>query len=231
MSFVAPDATLTPEHVAYLKSVDSPTIANAIEPFKLRDRTDGYLGGSVGALFPDLGVMVGQALTVKMINPAGPTAPRDGFWEMWEALEKMPRPSVVVMQDASGRPSRYAMAGEVMATLAKRLGAVGLVTNGGYRDIDEVHALGLHYFATQVVVSHGNFEIVEIGEPVTLDGQVIRTGDILHGDRNGIVIVPPEALDGLKAVVDDIRDRESRLMNFIKSDAFTLADAKAGNGY
>jgi 4-hydroxy-4-methyl-2-oxoglutarate aldolase len=231
MSFVAPEATLTPEHIAYLTSVDSPTIANAIEPFKVRDRTDGYIGGSVGSLFPDLGVMVGQALTVKMINPAGPTSPRDSFWAMWEALEKMPNPSVIVMQDASGRPSRYAMAGEVMATLAKRLGAVGLVTNGGYRDIDEVHALGLHYFATQVVVSHGNFEIVEIGEPVTLDGQVIRTGDILHGDRNGIVIVPPETLDGMKAMVDDIRDRESRLMNFIKSDKFTLADAKAGNGY
>ena len=231
MSFSAPASSLTPEHIDYLKSIDSPTIANAVETFKVRDRTDGYIGGSVGSLFPDLGVMVGQAVTVKMINPAGPAASRDSYWEMWEALEKMPSPSVLVMQDASGRPSRYAMAGEVMATLARRLGAVGLVTNGGYRDIDEVHALGLHYFASQVVVSHGNFGVVEVGEPVTLDGQTIKTGDILHGDRNGIVIVPAETLDGMKDAVDGIRDRESRLMNFIKSDKFTLADAKAGNGY
>jgi 4-hydroxy-4-methyl-2-oxoglutarate aldolase len=231
MAFNIPASSLTPEQVNYLKTVDSPTIANAVETFKVRDRTDGYIGGSVGSLFPDLGVMVGQALTVKMINPSGPPAARDGYWDMWEALEKMPSPSVLVMQDASGRPSRYAMAGEVMATLARRLGAVGLVTNGGYRDIDEVHALGLHYFASQVVVSHGNFGIVEVGEPVTLDGQTIKTGDILQGDRNGIVIVPPETLDGMKDAVDGIRDRESRLMNFIKGDKFTLADAKAGNGY
>jgi 4-hydroxy-4-methyl-2-oxoglutarate aldolase len=231
MAFNVPESTLSPEQVAYLKTVDSPTIANAIETFKVRDRTDGYIGGSVGSLFHDFGVMVGQALTVKMINPSGPPAARDGYWGMWEALEKMPSPSVIVMQDASGRPSRYAMAGEVMATLARRLGAVGLVTDGGYRDIDEVHALGLHYFATQVVVSHGNFGIVEIGEPVTLDGQIIKTGDILHGDRNGIVIIPPETLGGMKDAVDGIRDRESRLMTFIKSDKFTLADAKAGNGY
>jgi len=231
MSFVAPQTTLNPQQIAYLKSVDSPTIANAVETFNVRDRVDGYIGGSVGSLFPDLGVMVGQALTVKMINPGGPAPSRDGYWEMWEALEKMPRPSVVVMQDATGRPSRYAMAGEVMATIARRLGAVGLVTNGGYRDIDEVHALGLHYFATQVVVSHGNFGVVEVGEPVTLDGQVVRTGDILHGDRNGIVIVPAETLGGMRDAVDGIRDRESRFMTFIKGDKFTLADAKAGNGY
>lgn len=231
MPFTVPASVLSPEHLAYLTLADSPTIANAVETFNVRDRTDGYIGGSVSSLFPDLGVMVGQALTVKMINPAGPAPARDGYWGMWEALEKMPSPAVLVMQDASGRPSRYAMAGEVMATLARRLGAVGMVTNGGYRDLDEVHALGLHCFATQVIVSHGNFGIVEVGEPVTLDGQTIKTGDILHGDRNGIVIVPPETLDGMKAAVDGIRDRESRFMTFIKSDKFTLADAKTGNGY
>src|SRR4051794_821632 len=130
MSFLPPTAVLTPAHLEFLKSVDSPTVANAIEVFKVRDRTDGYIGGSVASLFPDLGVMVGQALTLKMINPPGPVAPRDGYWEMWDALEKMPSPAVIVMQDASGRPSRYAMAGEVMATMAMRLGAVGMVTDG-----------------------------------------------------------------------------------------------------
>ena len=231
MSFVAPPSTISPEQLAFLESVDSPTVANAVETFEVRDRTDGYIGGSVSALFPDLGVMVGQALTVKMINPAGPAPSRDGYWEMWDALEQMPSPAILVMQDTSGRPSRYAMAGEVMATMARRLGAIGMVSNGGYRDLDEVHALGLHYFATQVVVSHGNFGIVDVGEPVTLDGQLIKTGDILHGDRNGIVVIPPETLDGLKDAVDSIRDRERRFMTFIKGDAFNLADAKAGNGY
>lgn len=231
MLFSAPASAFTADQVDYLKTVDSPTVANAVETFNVRDRTDGYIGGSVGSLFPDLGVMVGQALTVKMINPSGPSASRDGYWDMWEALEQMPSPAILVMQDASGRPSRYAMAGEVMATLAQRLGAVGMVTDGGYRDIDEVHALRMHYFASQVVVSHGNFGIADVGAPVELDGQIVRTGDVLHGDRNGIVIVPPETLDRLKEAVDAIHDRERRFMDFLKSDRFTLADAKAGTGY
>jgi 4-hydroxy-4-methyl-2-oxoglutarate aldolase len=231
MSFTPPNAALSAAHLEYLRGIDSPTIANAIETFGVRPDTEGFIGGSVRSLFPDLGVMLGQALTVTVANPMDRKATRDGYWAMWEALERMPKPSVIVMQDVSGAPTRVAYAGEVMATFAKRLGAVGMVTDGGYRDVNEVHALGLHYFAAYHVVSHANFEVVEVGVPVTLDGQAVRTGDILHGDVNGIVIIPPLTLDGLQAAVEGIQQRERRFMNFLKSDAFNLADAKAGTGY
>lgn len=229
--FTPPAAALTNEHLDYLRGVDSPTIANAVEVFNVRDRTEGFIGGNVKSLFTDLGTMVGQALTVTVGNASGPIAGRDGYWKMWEVLERMPKPSVLVMQDISGEPNRCAYAGEVMATMAQRLGAVGMVTDGGYRDINEVHALGLHYFAAYHVVSHGNFEIVDVGVPVTLDGETINTGDILHGDVNGIVVIPAEVLGGLREAVEKIQDRERRFMSFIRSDGFTVADAKAGTGY
>jgi 4-hydroxy-4-methyl-2-oxoglutarate aldolase len=224
-------ATLTDERLAFLRSVDSPTMANAIEVFKVRDRTEGFVGGAIRCLFPDLGVMVGQALTVTVGNEPGEVASRDGYWRMWQTLEQMPGPVVIVMQDVSGKPSRCAYAGEVMATLAQRLGAVGMVTDGGYRDVDEVHALGMHYFAAYHVVSHGNFSIVDVGVPVELDGQRIETGDILHGDVNGIVVIPAAVLDGLPEVVGEIRDRERRVMEFIRGDSFTPEGVKSGRGY
>ena len=55
---------------------------------------------------------------------------------------------------------------------------------------DEVKAIGLRYFARYAVVAHANFFIQDVGVPVTLDGQRIEPGDILHGDSNGIVGVP-----------------------------------------
>jgi 4-hydroxy-4-methyl-2-oxoglutarate aldolase len=229
--FTPPSAALSSEQLDYLRGVDSPTIANAIEVFNLRDRTEGFIGGNVRALFPDMGVMVGQALTVTVGNNPGPVAGRDGYWRMWDALAAMPAPSVLVMQDVSGAPSRCAYAGEVMATMAQRLGAVGMVTDGGYRDVNEVRALGFHYYAAYHVVAHGNFGIVDVGVPVALDGETIRTGDILHGDVNGIVVIPSETLDGLRETVESVQDRERRFMRFIKSDGFTLAAAKAGTGY
>ncbi|MEA2529768.1 MAG: 4-hydroxy-4-methyl-2-oxoglutarate aldolase [Thermomicrobiales bacterium] len=231
MTIQLPASTLTEAHLTFLRSVDSPTIANAVEVFNVRDRTDGFIGGAVRALFPDLGVMVGQALTVTVGNEPGEVASRDGYWRMWRALEQMPAPTVLVMQDVCGQPSRCAYAGEVMATLAQRLGAVGMVTDGGYRDVDEVRALGMHYYAAYHVVSHGNFAVLDVGVPVELDGQRIETGDILHGDINGIVVVPPQVLDGLPEAVAQIRDRERRVMEFIRGESFSLEGVKGGRGY
>ena len=222
---------LANKHLAFLRDVDSPTIANAIEPFKLRDRCEGFLGGSIRCLFPDLGVMLGYALTVTMTSEVGPPPGREGYWRMWEALEQAPKPAVVVVQDVSRAPTRCAYFGEVMATIAWRLGAVGVVTDGGVRDLPEVRAIGLHYFAPHPVVSHGNFRIVDVGVSIQLDGQTVETGDLLHGDVNGIVVVPPAAIDRLPEVVEQVRARERRTMEFVKSADFTIEGLKKVVGY
>jgi regulator of RNase E activity RraA len=150
---------------------------------------------------------------------------------MYEALSQMSAPSVLVVQDISGAPSRCALAGEVMATMAMRVGAVGMVTDGGLRDVHEVRRLRFGYFARYVVVSHGNFGVVNVGGPVTLDGQEVRTGDILHGDANGIVIVPRQVLEGLPEAVEEVRTRERATMDFINSPEFTIATARERAGY
>jgi 4-hydroxy-4-methyl-2-oxoglutarate aldolase len=223
--------SISEKELAFLKSVDSPTIANAIEPFKVRDRTEGFIGGEVRALFPEMPPMVGAALTVTMTNTPGAIAGRESYWRMYEALSRMPAPSVLVVQDISGAPSRCALAGEVMTTMAMRVGAVGMVTDGGLRDVHEVRRLGFAYFARYVVVSHGNFGVVDVGEPVTLDGQEVRTGDILHGDANGIVIVPRQVLDGLPEAVEEVRTRERVTMDFINGPEFTIEAARKRAGY
>jgi 4-hydroxy-4-methyl-2-oxoglutarate aldolase len=222
---------LSPEALEFLRSVDSPTMANAIETFNVRDRCEGYIGGAVECQFPDLGVMVGRAVTVTMTSAPGEVASRDGYWRMWDAVAAMDGPVVIAVQDVSGSPERCAYAGEMMATLAQRLGAVGMVTDGALRDVDEVHALGFHYFMRFPVVSHGNFSIVSVNEPIDLDGQVVNPGDILHGDRNGIVIVPDEVVDGLVDAVAGIRERESAQLAYMRSPEFNLADLKTRSGY
>jgi len=223
--------TLSDETLAFLRGVDSPTVANAIETFELRDRCDGFVGGNVECQFPELGVMVGRALTVTMSSAPGRAASRDGYWRMWDALEAMESPAVLAIQDVSGAPHRCAYAGEMMATLAQRLGAVGMVTDGALRDVDEARAIGFHYFMRYPVVSHGNFEIVSVGEGIELDDQRIEPGDLLHGDRNGIVIIPDAAIVGLPEAVAGIRDREQAQLAYMRGDAFSLSDLKHRSGY
>ncbi|MCU1442783.1 MAG: RraA family protein [Cryobacterium sp.] len=222
---------LSPEEQRFLADVDSPTIANAIERFAVRDRTEGFIGGAVQCTFPELGSMVGRALTVTMSNAPGKPAQRDGYWQMWDALAEMDGPVVLVISDGSGAPERVAYSGEIMSRLAQRLGAVGMVTDGGLRDIEEVRAIGFHYFMRFPVVSHANYEILSVGEPVNVDGQRVNTGDLLHGDRNGIVIVPWDVLDRLPEEVENVRRIEATDMDLIKSDSFTLDAYKAHRGY
>jgi len=231
MPLVTPEKLIIAEQMGYLQSIDSPTIANAIERFNVRDRCDGFIGGQVECQFPELGVMCGYALTVTVTNAHGKVASKEGFWKMFEAVEQMPKPVVIVMKDVSDAPHRVAYAGEVMATLSKRLGAVGMVTDGALRDLPEVRAIGFHYFMKYPVVSHANFWIEEIGVPVNMDGETIKTGDILHGDANGIVVVPQSVVAELPSAVDAVRDHERKVMEFYRGPNFTLADAKAGRGY
>lgn len=223
--------TLAEADLDYLRGIDSPTIANALERLDLRDRSDGYIGGSVECAFPELGTMVGTALTVTVDNAVGRPARQDGYWALWEELERANGPTVIVMKDASATPSRLAYAGEIMVTLASRLGAIGIVTDGALRDVAEVRARGFHYFMRYPVVSHANFELSKVGDPVHLDGQVVRTGDILHGDANGIVTVPWDGLPRIRDAVSAIQASERRDLDYIDGPDFTLEGYKQIRGY
>jgi len=120
---------LSNDTLAFLRGIDSPTIANAVETFNLRDRCDGFIGGAVECQFPELGVMAGRAVTVTMSSAPGAPASRDGYWRMWEVLDAADAPAVLAIQDVSGAPHRCAHGGEMMATLAQRLGAWAAIDN------------------------------------------------------------------------------------------------------
>lgn len=218
-------ATLTDAQLEELKTFDSPTIANAIEQFKVRDQTLGYVGANVRALFPDKREpMVGYAVTAKgdSTTYARRRDPALQFG-LWEALDASPKPSVVVIQDAGNNPSKSCHCGDVMGTMIRTLGGIGLVTDGGVRDLPEVEALGLHYFARGPVVAHGTAVIFDAGEPVIIDGVPIQTGDLLHGDVNGLVTIPAEIAGEVADAAREVIAEESQRKEFAASPEFTLS--------
>jgi regulator of RNase E activity RraA len=215
----------------YLLQVDSPTISNAVEALGLRDFREGYLGGQIRCQFPELGVMIGRALTVAVTDTPGVTGGGQGYWDLWSMLESMTPPVVIVMADETDSPGRVAFAGEVMVTLARRLGAVGIVTDGALRDLPEVRSLGFHYFSTYVAPSHAYFDIRKIGESVEIAGQSVNTGDLLHGDSNGVVVIPDAALRSLEDAVAKVRARERVIIGQINDPDFSLNLLRTSGGY
>ncbi len=217
----------SPKLIEFLRTVDSPTLANAVETLHLQPRDKGFTPLQVRCLFPELGRLCGYAITaqVETVTQLHPTEERT-FLELFQAVADSPKPAVVAFQEIGGHADYSAHSGEIMATAFSRLGAVGLVTDGGVRDVPEVRNLKFHYFARGSVVSHAHFKIVRVGVPIQILGVEIKPGDLLHGDENGVMTVPAAALDGVEAAVEQVRARERRLLDFMRSPDFTVAKLK-----
>jgi regulator of RNase E activity RraA len=217
-------AKLTGAQLDELRAIDSPTIANAIEHFQVRPRVSGYCGSNVRCLIPGLGTMLGFAVTCRGDSTSEDKDRREHA-DLYRGIAQWAAqglPAVVVIGD-DGDPNKIHLschAGEMMATTMKRVGAVGLLTDGGLRDIHEVTALGrFHYFGRGLVVAHGRPCIYDVGATVTIDGMTVRPGDLLHGDENGITIIPAAIADQVAAQAMAVREAEqARLKDILGPD-------------
>lgn len=213
--------------LAFLKTVDTATVSNAVELLKMRPDSEGYASLELKCLFPELGPMAGYAVTaqVETVSDGAPKT-EEAFVELFEAVERSPRPSVVVLQDIGGDRDRAAHSGEVMATIFSRLGAIGLVSDCGVRDLSAVRKLGFHYFARGAVASHASYRIVRSGVPVHIAGVTIRPTDLIHADENGLITIPECGRDRLAALVDQILSKERALLDFVREPGFTAASLR-----
>src|SRR5437773_2483089 len=166
--------------IDYLKTIDSPTLSNAIELLKARPHRDGFTPLEIRCLFPELGRMWGYAVTaqVETVTQSGPFE-LERFLELYRAVEAAPKPAIIVLQEIGGLGDYAAHRGEVMASFFTRLGAIGLVSDCAVRDLPEVRRLGFHYFARGSVASHGNYRIVRVNVPVQALGMPVASGDLL----------------------------------------------------
>jgi regulator of RNase E activity RraA len=209
--------------LAQLRGFDTPTVSNAIESLNVRAATEGYLGREVRCLTPELGVMVGYAVTVTIDNASPQRSPAaKGVGAFYRALAAAPKPAVVVMQDVSVRPSHSCHLGDIVSSICKRLGAVGVVTDGAIRDLKGIQEVGFHVFASGVTPSRGVYQWMDVNVPVTLSGVTLRPGDVIHADANGVVTVPAAALDRLAAACLAIREKEQALKDYAGSPEFSL---------
>jgi regulator of RNase E activity RraA len=214
---------LTTEQLDALARLDSPTISNAIELFGVRPRVEGFAGWELRCAFPELGSLVGYAVTCTADTTTESRAGDRGLLRLWEAVEAAPKPAVIVMKDIGPERSRSCHMGEVMATTAKSLGAVGCVSDGGLRDVVEVRALGgFQYFCPGFVVSHGNPVVCDINVPVTLDGMHVEPGDLLHGDINGILVIPAGIADRVAERAGEVRSAEREVLDFVRAPGLTV---------
>jgi 4-hydroxy-4-methyl-2-oxoglutarate aldolase len=207
-----------------LRRTDTCTISNAIETFNIRMRNEGFVSGESHCLFPSLPPVAGYAVTGRIKSSAPPIGNLCYYHraDWWTYVDSMPSPKIIVLQDLDTHPGTGSFMGEIHAAIARALGSVACITNGGVRDMQALERIGLQCFAGGPCVSHSYAHIIDFGEPVTVGGLRISPGELLHGDLNGVLSVPLQITGNLEQAVRDIVTREAELLDFCRSPEFAL---------
>jgi 4-hydroxy-4-methyl-2-oxoglutarate aldolase len=122
-----------------------------------------------------------------------------------------------------GPTERLAPWGELLTTAALARGAVGCVTDGLVRDVRKIRELKFPVFHGGIgpLDTRGRGRMIEMDTPIECGGVIVRTGDVVFGDVDGVVIVPQEiAEEVLRRALDKVSNenatrnelRQGRLM-------------------
>jgi regulator of RNase E activity RraA len=203
---------------AFLRSIDTPTVCNLIEIVAPERRGAGYTAVHLHCPFPDLPPMVGFAktVTIRARDAVSGASYMQKRMDYLDYVAAEPRPSVVVIEDLD-QPAGYgAFWGEVQTNVHQALGCLGTVTNGSVRDIPMV-APGFQMLAGSIAPSHAYVHVVEFGIPVTIHGMAANSGDLIHADRHGAVIVPVDKIGAMQTAAEKLAATEARIITAARS--------------
>jgi regulator of RNase E activity RraA len=209
-----------------LRQFDTPTMCNAIELILPERRGLGFTIDPFvchDVLAPPI-VGYARTGTMRAMQPSGRSgdddlAARIGYYRH---IAEQPGPTITVIEDIDPHPGFGALWGEVNSNLHRALGSLGVITNGSIRDIDD-WAAGFQALAGMVNPSHGWVHTVQYAIAVTVHGMEVHPGDLIHADRHGAVVVPPEAVDQIASTVAAIARAEARLIEPAKAGTLDIA--------
>ncbi|MGF1623624.1 MAG: RraA family protein [Alphaproteobacteria bacterium] len=227
------DATIDAARLDALAAYDTPTICNALEIARPERRGFGFTVRTLIAPFPTMKPMVGFARTATIRTGQQATRPpaevRKQRMAYYRYVGEGAAPKVSLIQDLDDTPGLGSFWGEVNSAIHKACGCVGVVTNGAIRDLDAI-APGFNMLSGTVVPSHIWAHLVDYACDVNIAGMVASHDDLIHADRHGAVIVPPDAVDAVLAAADLVTRKEAPILACARGSAFTLDALEAAFG-
>jgi 4-hydroxy-4-methyl-2-oxoglutarate aldolase len=208
---------LSASDLKLLTQYDTPTISNVIELFDVRPRSAGFMDGRIRACFPEMPPIVGYASTATM-RTSSPRGSGDVYNTLDQQIERfgdLAGPAIVVFQDLDD-PSVGATFGEVMCSSYQCFGALGIITSGPARDLDQVRRIGFAAFSNGAVCSHSYSHVTSIHQPVRVGGMEVRAGDLLHADANGVCSIPDSIANEVAQVAAEFVACETDVIEFAR---------------
>jgi len=221
---------LTSAELAELAAFDTPTICNALELVAPERRAIGFTTETLICPFPDRKPMVGYAKTGSVRAVEKPLADagalRRGRLDYYRYIADGGLPKIVVLQDVDSRRGFGCFWGEVNTAIHRGLGCEGVITDGGVRDLGAI-APGFGVLCGKVTPSHAYVRPVAFGNEVDVFGMLVRSGDLVHADRHGAVIVPHAVAKKVAAAAALCARREEPILAAARAPGFSLAQLEA----
>ena len=219
---------LSESQFAFLRSIDTPTVCNLLEIVAPERRGAGYTTSHLHCPFPDLPPMVGFAKTVTIRSRNAVSGPSYMAKRMdyLDYVAAEPRPAVMIMHDLDDPKGHGAYWGEVQSAVHRALGALGVVTDGSIRDIPQI-APGFQMLAGSIGPSHAWVHVVDFGVDLTVHGMAVKSGDLIHADRHGAVVVPVDKIDAMRAALVTLLAQEARILDVARKPGATVEALKA----
>lgn len=199
-----------------LRSVDTPTVCNAIEVVEGKRGFDAYTRGTVLSSSPLAGSLVGYARTARIAAAAPPTEPAEVTkarrMDYYRHMAGGPRPAIAVVEDLDGNDAVGAFWGEINTTVHKGLGLSGALTNGVMRDLGDLPE-GFPVIAGSIGPSHAFVHVRDFGAGATVFGLHVPDGALVHADRHGALVIPDAYLPELASAIPKLIETERLILD------------------
>ncbi|MBT5415802.1 MAG: RraA family protein [Rhodospirillaceae bacterium] len=221
--------TLNKSEIEALRAIDTPTICNLLEMVAPDRRGVGYTTRQLNCVFPELKPMCGYARTALVRAKEPGPLPPDKYLKLRlkyvDYVGSGPSPKVSVVQDLDDPPGYGSFWGEVNSNVHKALGCQGTVTNGSVRDLDMI-AEDFQLLSGVIAPSHAFIHLVDFDCPVNIHGMLVHSGDLVHADRHGAVVIPHDVARDVPKALDLMQRREAVVIGAARDSKFSVAKLK-----
>lgn len=209
-------SAMSPETKKRLMHISTATLATLLFKRGLRNQ---FIQGVV-KLSKDAGNMVGPAFTLRYM-PAredrnGIEVFRDRKHPQRQAIEQCPAGAVLVID--SRRDARAASAGGILVSRLWQREVAGVVTDGGFRDSDEISRIGIsaYHHRPSAPTNLTLHEAIDINVPIGCGEAPVFPGDVMVGDADGVIVIPSEMADEVAVQATEMTIFEDYVMASVK---------------
>ncbi len=209
---------------------DTALIANTLGYIDATPAHEWYMSGDIQSVTPSIGPTVGVAITCEMDSSTPDHLAKgdaQGYWRQVEEMTKMELPTIWVVRTVGSRPRHECVIGDGMAKTLHAAGCVGLVTDGGVRDVAGLLTTPFAAYCRGTTIHHCSLRVRNMGKPVEVGGITIHPGDVIHANDEGVIKVRPGALEKLPPRLTQMRALEHDAHRVLRQTDLTIDQKKA----